>query len=787
MMVAGSYMEIAGLVLALLGNAAVVTALILFVTSLEPPLRRSHPALSPLLIGACFGIIAVASMTVPVITLNDARLDLRAVPLLLVGPFQGVVASVVAGAISLAARFVLGGPRLDLGLSTIFSVWAGSMVLAFVRGWRLNGSRAGVRPLRFRAIVGMALLLPVLGVVPSYVSEVLRGNIDAMFWPATLALWSFSAPVALFNGAMMLRDEQRSGLANSLSETRALLQALAEKIPGILFRARLQPDGAFTFSFVSARSTDIVGLSPQTLTAAPNPMALLLHPEDRTRIMATIHQIGEDWQVPPAMEYRVLRPDGNTVWLQSIASLNPEASQNEGALIIDGVAVDVTERHASEERVRAAHDRANWLASHDLLTQLPNRQALLQQIGEKIAAASGGGRVGLVIFDLRESRMVNELFGQGAGDSRLIHAARVLTEAAPSDAVVARTGSDDFGILLPNLANEVTLEAISIRLAVALQAPYLIADQAVPLRAHGGFAMSPADAGDADRLLQVAAIALEAAREADSDMPVRFSAAIEQRRNDRRLLDQELEQALERGDLTLVWQPVVRCTDRAVLGHEVLVRWQRPDGPVSPEMFVARAEATGLWGRLDSYVLRRACRMAAAHGGGGWIAVNVSAAWFRVGDLVSLVRTILAETGLAADRLWLEITERVLIEERARAIEVIGALRAMNVSVAIDDFGALYSSLGYLYALPIQKIKLDRSFIDHIDTRLRARTVVGAMLGLCRELGVEVVAEGVETESQLALLTRLGCPAVQGYLTGRPASEPVPVAPLQGTGANKAP
>ena len=771
---AGSpYLEFAALALGLLGNAAVVTALIQFVTSLESSLRRRRPALSPLLLGAGFGIIAVACMAFPVATLNGARLDLRAVPLLLAGPFHGIVAAAVAGAIALIARISIGGSQMEMAVVTIAAVSLISMALAAARGWRFSTARpVALRRLTPARLAGMAILLPPVGILPSYVSALLAGTIDGQFWPITLSLWFISAPVVLFNGAMMVRDEGRSALASRLSETRALMQALAAKIPGILFRGRLTPEGHYTLSFVSTRSTEILGLAPETLTSAPDPLALLLHPDDRALVHDTLQKTARGEREPGMLEYRAIRPDGAVVWLQSLSSLNAGASAEEGGLIIDGVAVDVTERHLSEERVRAAHARANWLATHDLLTRLPNRQALQQQIAGKIAAAGNSGRVGLVIFDLRESRMVNELFGQGAGDRRLIHAAQVLTGAAPDDAVVARTGSDDFGILLPNIANDTALETISIRLAVALQAPFLIADQPVPLRGHGGFATAPSDAGDADRLLQVAGIALEAAREADSDMPVRYSTVIEQRRNERRLFDQELEQALDRGDLTLVWQPVVRCSDRTVMGHEVLVRWQRTDGPVSPEQFVSRAEATGLWGRLDAYVLRRACRMAAERGNDHWIAVNVSAAWFRVGDLVSLVRTVLAETGLPAARLWLEITERVLIEERAKAIEVIGALRAMNVSVAIDDFGALYSSLGYLYALPIQKIKLDKSFIDHIDTRLRARTVVGAILSLCHDLGVEVVAEGVETEAQFALLMRLGCPAVQGYLTGRPQGEP---------------
>jgi diguanylate cyclase (GGDEF)-like protein/PAS domain S-box-containing protein len=421
---------------------------------------------------------------------------------------------------------------------------------------------------------------------------------------------------------------------------------------------------------------------------------------------------------------------------------------------------DVTERKAAEARIK-------YLAEHDALTGLPNRSAFQQKLHSMLELARSAGReLAILRLGVDRFKQINDVFGQAIGDAALCEVARRLRPAA-QQAFVARVGGDEFSLISEG-PQPATAEALAERLRAALEPEFTINGHGTSISASVGVAVFPGDADDATTLVANADAALHRAK-ADGRGRVRFfDAEMDQRLRDRRALQQDLRAAIARGELALHYQPQARI-DRTVIGFEALVRWWHPThGAVSPSIFIPLAEESGLIWSISAWILREACRDAAQWPKPLQLAVNLSPIQFHQEDLVELVRTTLAETGLDANRLELEITEGILIDDYERAVAVLTALKSFGVRIVLDDFGTGYSSLAYLQSFPFDKLKIDRSFIANLSVNPQSSYITRAIVTLGHGLGLPILGEGVETEEQLAFLRRESCDQVQGFLIGEP-------------------
>ena len=422
---------------------------------------------------------------------------------------------------------------------------------------------------------------------------------------------------------------------------------------------------------------------------------------------------------------------------------------------------DVTDRRRSEQRI--AH-----MAHYDSLTDLPNRAAFNECFAATLErAAADKEQFSILSVDLDHFKEVNDLFGHSIGDAVLRAVTRRL-HAAASGAFLARIGGDEFMVIVADGAQPAAAMVLAQRLLTAFAGDFEVDGRQMQIGLTIGGAVYPRDGSDAKTLMVNADTALYRAKADTRGSVLFFEPEMSARLGERLALQGALRTAVARGELLLHYQPQVQMSGETI-GFEALVRWQCPTrGLVSPGTFIPIAEESGLIVPIGEWVLREACREAASWPQPLTVAVNVSPAQFHQGDLPSMVHSILLETGLAAARLELEVTENVLIDDFPRAVSILRRLKALGVQIALDDFGTGYSSLSYLHSFAFDRIKIDRAFIGDLDNNRHSMVIVRAVIGLGHSLDVPILAEGVETEIQHAILVQEGCDAMQGYLTGRP-------------------
>lgn len=422
---------------------------------------------------------------------------------------------------------------------------------------------------------------------------------------------------------------------------------------------------------------------------------------------------------------------------------------------------DVTERRRVEERM-------THLAHHDTLTNLPNRSMLRERLDQALSETRDRS---LAIFslDLDHFKAVNDSWGHPAGDWLLKCVAERLQRCLRNETdVVARFGGDEFVIIQFNLKSPGDAEKLAKRIVEIIGKPFRDKRHDMRVGISLGIALFPNDGKDADTLLKNADMALYRAKSEGRNLYRFFEPAMDAMVRARRALEVDLRAALSRREFELDFQPIMNIASGEIVGAEALMRWRSPvRGLVRPDDFIPAAEETGLIVPLGEWALRKACTAAA-----GWtplrIAVNVSAVQIKSGTFARSVISALAFSGVPANRLELEITETVLMDESDLVIKTLRQLRDLGVRIALDDFGTGYSSLGYLRRFPVDKIKIDRSFTRDIDSRDTA-AIVRTIIGLGAQLGITVTAEGVETEAQLEFLQKEGCVEAQGYLIGVPS------------------
>jgi diguanylate cyclase (GGDEF)-like protein/PAS domain S-box-containing protein len=422
---------------------------------------------------------------------------------------------------------------------------------------------------------------------------------------------------------------------------------------------------------------------------------------------------------------------------------------------------------SSEERARA---RMTHLAHHDTLTGLPNRLKFREALeGALKQAWQDDAMVALIFFDLDRFKEVNDVHGHSTGDALLKAVSERMLDALPKGAIAARLSGDEFAVVLPDVDSREEAVLVAQRVVDNVGSPLILGQLHLKVSASGGVTLFPLDGEDPDRLMNQADLALYRAKGQGRNQVREFDPKLGQMLQERRMLENDLGLALEDELLELHFQPQARLGDGAIAGYEALVRWNdERRGYVPPAEFVGIAEDSGLILKMGEWVLKAACREAVNWPEDRRVAVNVSPAQFRQGNLVFSVQQALRASGLAPERLEIEITEGVLIDDETRALNVMRALKELGVGLAIDDFGTGYSSLSYLRAFPFDKIKIDRSFMTGIHLDRQAQIIVNATIELARELDIRVVVEGIEDFDELAAL---GCQPdliLQGYLLSRP-------------------
>jgi len=577
-----------------------------------------------------------------------------------------------------------------------------------------------------------------VSIIPDPTMEISPSALPAGWLAVAVAIASFGIIALALAGVVLdIRDHRRS--EREVDRMRDLANASVEGL--------LVCDGEVIVS-VNTSFARLTGLSSANLVGArlescfPDQVA-------RTELLSRSNQ---------TVETELRHLDGSTTPVELI--LRPIVFAGRPHQVV--AVRDLQARKNAEQHIY-------FLAHHDALTSLPNRSHFNARIDQEIAALTPGRSLAVLCLDLDRFKEINDLFGHSAGDQVLQTVASRITAVLGERQMIARLGGDEFAILMPDVANPAAASRLAETILEALHTSDDTPDTHVSTSI--GIALCPEDATDRQALLTYADTALYRAKTEGRNTYRFFEARMGAEVRERRMLEHDLRHAIARDELRLVYQPQQEIQSGKVIGFEALLRWKHPTrGEISPAVFIPIAEETGAILQIGDWVLKTACREAATWTQPLKIAVNVSAVQLHNAKFVQELHQILLEFGLPARRLEIEITETALVRDFNRTLGMLRQIKALGIRIAMDDFGTGYSSLSTLRAFPFDRIKIDGSFIKSVNSNGQAATIVRAVLGLGRGLGLPVLAEGVETDAELQFLHDELCDEVQGYLLGRPAA-----------------
>lgn len=490
-----------------------------------------------------------------------------------------------------------------------------------------------------------------------------------------------------------------------------------------------------------------------------------LHPDDRTMVWDTITRLLEGETPQFSSEHRLLAADGQYRWVLARGRVLQRDAHGRAERVI-GTLSDISERKATQAQIE-------FLATRDAVTGLPNRILLSDRLQQAIVEAQRDlTQIAVLFLDLDHFKYINDSLGRHVGDALLRQVGARLEARMRKGDTVARVGGDEFIVMLKNIRSVSDVSALAGEVLRAVSESYEVEEHQLNTSCSIGVSIFPDDAKDAHALLRNADTAMYHAKEKNRNSYEFFSSDMNSRVMERLSLETALRHAVQNEQLRLHYQPVVRLADGHIVGAEALLRWQHPQrGLLAPDAFLYIAEQTGLINSIGQWVMREASSQAALweqqYGRGLQMAVNLSVSQVRA-TLVTDVAKLLQDTGLAPAQFMAEITEGLLMENVRAKMEILNSLGYLGVGIAVDDFGVGYSSLSYLQRLPIDTLKIDRSFVRHLERNEDDVTIIRAILAMTRNLNLRVIAEGVETEGQRRILLNLGCEECQGYLFSRP-------------------
>ena len=610
---------------------------------------------------------------------------------------------------------------------------------------------------------------PAIPNVAIAVSAAIAGIIVALrFAPSTLAhgnrsYASASASSSLSIGAIAVFTLIVVGLVFHKSRRdqryrieRELLEAFLEHIPDNVFFK----DCESRFVRVSRAMADYCGLADPA-QAVGKADSDIFSSEHADQARADEQEILRTGQAKIGMEEKETWPDGHESW--ALTTKIPLKDWHGRIIGTMGISHNITDRKEAEVRVR-------YMALHDALTGLPNRILLEDRLTQAISLACRNQKsVAVLMLDLDRFKNVNDSFGHYTGD-RLLEAVskRLQTSLRESD-IVARLGGDEFVIGVPMIADSRDTEAVAQKILAALGKPFRIEGRDLQISASIGIAEYPADGENPGALLQFADAAMYEAKKKGRGVFCFFTPKLTEATQRRQKLESDLHHACDRGEFVLHYQPLISMNTGRITGVEALLRWYHPEeGLILPNEFIPQLEEMGLMVEVGDWVLRTACLQNVAWRKEGLprirVAVNVSAQQFCRGNIVHTVERTLNETGLEPKWLELELTESLMLDDSETTIKIMQDLKRIGISLSLDDFGTGWSSLSYLRKFPLDRIKIDRSFMRDIAYEPAAQALVKSILSLGRNLGLNCVAEGVETRQQLDYLQKQKCPEIQGFL-----------------------
>ncbi len=519
--------------------------------------------------------------------------------------------------------------------------------------------------------------------------------------------------------------------------------------------------------YTSPETEQLLGLKRGTLEGPASRWLDVLHALDRDRFRTALDNVLEQRRGRLMQDFRLRTPDGHYLWFALKA--RPVVGSDGEVVRLVGTLTDVTEFKTAEERLL-------YDAVHDNLTGLPNRQLFIDRLEGVMAFAKSDPaiRATVVVIDLDRFKQVNDSVGIAVGDSILLTLARRLGRLLKPQDTLARLTGDQFAMILLSERNPTRLIAFAETIRRMLRAPITFNDREIFLTASIGLALGDAQPNRAEEVLKDAELAMYHAKRIGGDRVELFKPAMRARKTDRLMLESELRRALEREEITILYQPIIRLEDRSVAGFEALARWDHPKmGRMSPAEFIGIAEEIGLIVDLGLFVLERTARQLSA-----WqrsvrmrepvfASVNVSSRQLLRHDLIHDLRTVLSRSGLARGTLKLELTESIVMENPEHAAQLLTRIKELGAGLALDDFGTGHSSLAYLQRLPFDTIKIDQSFVRTNNKGTRP-VLLRSIISLAHDLGMDVVAEGAETDSDAVELYQMGCEYAQGFAFGEP-------------------